>query len=342
MTSAAAAEDGGRGFPRVTLLATGGTIAGAAAARSRSGYDPGRIAGADLLAAAPGIEKAAALTVEQVSSIGSQDMHDAVWFTLARRIKAIFDADAADGIVISHGTDTLEETAFFLALTIPRRRPVVLTGAMRPPSAISADGPANLLHAVQVAASLSARDRGVMAVMNETIHDPRHVFKTHTTAVNAFASINSGPLGCVNAAGVRFYQPPVQNAKTGPRFRLPRRPPLPRVVIIYAHAGMDAGLVEAAVGGGARGIVLAGAGNGNAAAAVLDALAAAARRDILVVRAARIPGGCVSRNVEVDDDRRGFVAALYLSPVKARILSQLLLANGISEPGRVQAEFDAE
>ncbi len=335
MTRAAA----GRGLPRVTVLTTGGTIAGAAAARSRGGYDAGKISGAALLAAASGIEKAAALTVEQASNIGSQDMHDALWFQLARRIDEIFAADSADGIVITHGTDTLEETAFFLELTLQARHPVVLTGAMRPPAAVSADGPANLLHAVQVAASPAARGRGVMVVMHATIHAPRHVTKMHTTAVNAFESPNAGPLGCV-ADNVRFLQPPASVQR--PRCRLPAQAPLPRVEIIYAHAGMDAGLVEAAAGGGARGIVLAGAGNGNAAAAVLDALAAAARRGLLVVRAARIPGGCVSRNVEVDDDRRGFVAALDLSPAKARILSQLLLANGISEPGRVQAAFAAE
>ncbi len=179
-----------------------------------------------------------------------------------------------------------------------------------------------------------------MAVMNETIHSPRHVVKAHTTAVNAFVSMNAGALGCVNAAGVRFYQPPARKVNTRPRFQLPDRPPLPAVAVIYAHAGMDAGVVEAAAAGGARGIVLAGAGNGNASAAVLDALAAAARRGLLVVRAARMPEGCVNRNVEVDDDRLGFVAALDLPPSKARILAQLLIASGISKPGRAQAAFE--
>ncbi|MGI6087447.1 MAG: asparaginase [Kiritimatiellia bacterium] len=330
----------GKTLPRVTLLTTGGTIAGAPASRAPGGYDAGKIAGADLLAAAPGITQIAELTVEQIANIGSQDMHDAIWFKLARRIDAIFAKDATDGIVITHGTDTLEETAFFLELTLATRRPVVLTGAMLPPHVASADGPANLLHAVQVAAYPNAQGHGVMAVMNETIFAPRYVVKTHTSAINAFASINAGPLGCVNASGVQFHQQPLHGSQSaGARFCLPDSPPLPAVAIIYAHAGMDSGLIEAALNGGAQGIVLAGVGNGNAANAAQDALTTAARRGILVVRATRMPGGCVNRNVETDDDKRGFVVALDLPPAKARILAQLLLANDIRDPRQVQTEF---
>lgn len=342
-TVAAAGADlsmaaGGREQPRVTVLTTGGTIAGAAAARSPGGYDAGKISGEQLIAAAPGIEKAAALTVEQVSNIGSQDMHDAVWFKLARRIDEIFAADAADGIVITHGTDTMEETAFFLEQTLACGRPVVLTGAMRPAAAIAADGPANLYQAVQVAACPAARGRGVLVVMHATIHAPRHVTKMNTTALNAFAAPNTGPLGFVEGQVLFFHPPaPVQC----PRFRLPGQAPLPRVDIVYAHAGMGAEQIAAALAGGARGIVLAGVGNGNAAAAALDALAGASGRGVLVVRASRTPGGFTGRNIEADDDRRGFVAALDLNPAKARVLAQLLIANGITEPGRAQTAFEA-
>ena len=327
----------GRELPRVTVLTTGGTIAGAAAKRSQAGYDAGKFSGEQLIAAAPGIEKAAALTVEHVSNIGSQDMHDAVWFKLARRIDEIFAADAADGMVITHGTDTMEETAFFLEQTLPHSRPVVLTGAMRPADAIAADGPANFCQAVRVAASPAARDRGVLVVMHATIHAPRHVTKMHTAAINAFESPNTGPLGLVEDQAL-FFHPPSPAPR--PRFRLPGQAPLPMVEIIYAHAGMGAEQIAAALAGGARGIVLAGVGNGNAAAAALDELAAATGRGVLVVRASRAPGGFTKRNIEVDDDRRGFVAALDLNPAKARILAQLLIANGITDPGRAQAAFE--
>jgi L-asparaginase len=326
-------------LPRVIVLATGGTIAGRADARSVLGYNAGGMTGQQLVAGVPGLDELAAVRVEQIANVGSQDISEAIWLRLATRIRQIIGHDEADGIVITHGTDTLEETAYFLYLVLPLDKAVVLTGAMWPSDAPDADGPANLRAAIQIAASPQSRGRGVLVVINGAIHDPRRVTKTHTTAVQAFESSAAGPLGAVDSAVPRYFAS--APATHGAPFELPQTAPLPRVVIIYAHAGMGAASIYHAVQDGARGIVLAGLGNGNAPQAVLAALARAVRQGVVVVRASRVPAGRVSRNVEVDDDSSGFVAAGYLNPQKARILLQLLMANGVTAPDAVQQAFDS-
>jgi L-asparaginase len=324
-------------LPRIIVLATGGTIAGQATATSAIGYASGKVSGADLVAAVPGMDKLATISAEQISSIGSQDMNDKVWFDLAHRITEIFAKDQADGVVITHGTDTMEETAFFLSNVISGDKPVVLVGSMRPSTAVSADGPGNLYEAVQVASSPQARGRGVLVVLNDTIHDARLVQKTNTTSVQTFLSPNGGPAGYVDPASIRFEHP----ASSGTRhvYALPATAMLPRVEIVYAHANMDAAQIEDAVKRGAKGIVLAGVGDGNGSQSAIDALANAAKQGVVVVRASRVGSGFVNRNVEVDDDKLGLVAALDLNPQKARVLAQLLIANGTTDPKQVQAAF---
>jgi L-asparaginase len=325
------------GLPHITVLTTGGTIAGQASGGSAIGYHSAKLSGADLIAAVPGLDKLAVLSVEKISQIGSQDMNDKVWFDLAKRIKKLFDNNEADGVVITHGTDTMEETAFFLSLVLSPDKPVVLVGSMRPSTAVSADGPANLYEAVEVAASHKARGRGVMVVLNDMIHAPRAVTKTNTTSVQTFVSPNSGPEGYVDPASIHFTSP-VAAAAHAP-YALPPAPPLPRVDIIYAHANMDATLIDDAVRGGSKGIVLAGVGDGNASQAAIDALANAVKQGVVVVRASRTGSGFVNRNVEVDDDKLGFVVSLDLNPQKARVLCQLLIANGVTKPHDVQDAF---
>ena len=325
-------------LPRVLVLATGGTIAGQATTTSAIGYAAGKVTGADLVAAVPGIDKLATISAEQISSIGSQDMNDRVWFDLARRISEIFAKNEADGVVITHGTDTMEETAFFLSNVISADKPVVLVGSMRPSTAISADGPANLYEAVEVAASPKSRGRGVLVVLNDTIHDARLVQKTNTTTVQTFVSPNGGPVGYVDPAAVRFVTPAGTPRRT---FALPASAPLPRVDIVYAHANMDAAQIEDAVKGGAKGIVLAGVGDGNGSQAAIEALSKAAKQGVVAVRASRVGSGYVNRNVEVDDDKLGLVASLDLNPQKARILVQLLIANGTTDAKQVQDAFTA-
>ncbi|WP_218025190.1 asparaginase [Nocardia jejuensis] len=324
-------------LPRITILATGGTIAGKANANSAVGYTAGQATAQDLIDAVPGLDKIATLQAVQISNIGSQDMNDQVWLDLAHKIDEIFAGDQADGVVVTHGTDTIEETAFFLDHVVASDKPVVLVGSMRPSTALSADGPANLRSAVQVAADSQARGRGTMVVLNDTIHGAKDVTKSNTTSVQTFTSPNSGPIGHVDAAAVQFAGP----ATTQPRltFPVPGKAPLPHVDIVYSHAGMDATQVDDALGHGALGIVLAGVGDGNTAKPVVDALSAAAKRGVLVVRSSRVGSGSVVRNAELNDDELGTVSALGLNPAKSRILLQLLLSDGITDVAKVQQAF---
>lgn len=325
-------------LPRVTILATGGTIAGKATAGSGVEYTAGQASAQDLIAAVPGIEKIATLQTESISNIGSQDMSEEIWLTLARRINQLFADNATDGVVITHGTDTIEETAFFLDNVVGTDKPVVLVGAMRPSTALSADGPANLRAAVTVAAAPAARGRGALVVLNDTIHGARDVTKTNTSSIQTFVSPNTGPEGSVSGDTVRFVEAPAAHQR--PRFPVPDGSSLPRVDIVYSHAGMRPDQVNDAVEHGAKGIVLAGVGDGNTAKAVLDALAKA-NDDRVVVRSTRVGSGEVVRNAEVNDDELGFVTSADLNPAKARVLLQLLLSANITDPLRVQQEFNA-
>lgn len=321
-------------LPCIAVLATGGTIAGAADPRSEGGYNAGALSAETLLSAVPGMDRQARIAAEQVAAIGSQDMNEAVWQALVARITTLqAQADVA-GIVITHGTDTMEETALLLDLATRGEKPVVMVGAMRPATAVGAEGPRNLQAALQVALAPQARGRGVMVVLNDAIHGARDVTKTSTTAVETFRSLNTGPAGAAIFDSVTFFRPPEA------RLHLPLPAnPLPRVEIVYAYAGADGRPVEAAVAAGAQGIVLAGVGDGNAPAAMMDALAAAARAGVAIVRASRTASGPVVRNIEVDDDRLGFVASGYHAPAKARVLLQLLLANGHRDVTVLQAVF---
>jgi L-asparaginase len=253
-------------------------------------------------------------------------MGEKVWRRLAARAQAALGDPSVDGIVITHGTDTMEETAYYLNLVLRGSKPVVLVGAMRPADAMSADGPMNLFNAVAAAASPGAAGRGVLVVANDEIHFAREVTKTSTTQVGTFRSMHRGLAGLVSSGRIHFYGAPVRRHTAGSELSAPLRRPLPRVDIVYAHAGMGRELIDASVRSGARGVVVAGMGNGNLGAEALKAAAAAARSGVAVVRASRTGGGIVERNIEVDDDRHGFIAADELNPQKARILLMLGLA----------------
>lgn len=323
--------------PHIVVLTTGGTIAGQRDARSPIGYNSAQLDASQLIRSVPGLDTLARMSAEPVAAIGSQDMTDAVWMALAARITSLLADDAVDGIVVTHGTDTMEETAFFLDLVLPHAKPVVLVGAMRPASALSADGPANLYDAVRVAASAAARNRGVLVVMNGTIHGARDVEKSHATALETFRSPNYGPMGYVDAANVRFSTE--VPAPRPARYSRGGTAELPRVDIVFAHAQMDGADIRDAVARGARGLVLAGVGAGNCSKAAIRAFEEAAVRGVVVVRASRTGAGFVDRNVEIDDDRLGFVAALDLTPQKARVFLQLLITNGITDAAAVQRAF---
>jgi len=312
-------------LPHIVVLATGGTIAGAAASDVQAGYTSGQVGVEQLLAAVPQAKKLATLSGEQVANIGSQDMNDEVWFKLARRVNEILAKPEVDGIVITHGTDTIEETGYFLNLVVKSRKPVVMTAAMRPSTALSADGPLNFFNAVAVAASKDAAAKGVLVVVNDWIHGASSLTKTSTTAVQTFMSPLRGLVGTVAYGEIEFFHGAVGKNTVDSEFSLDGVTSLPRVDIIMAHENMDGKMIDAAVAAGAKGVVIAGVGNGNMTKEGLDALAANAKKGIICVRSSRVVTGRVGRNVEVDDDKLGLIASDDLNPQKARVLLRLAL-----------------
>ncbi|MGH9867400.1 MAG: type II asparaginase [Candidatus Polarisedimenticolia bacterium] len=326
-------------LPTVVVLATGGTIAGAAASDVQAGYTSGQVGVEQLLAAVPQAKKLANLRGEQISNIGSQDMNDEVWLKLARRIDELVAMPDIAGIVITHGTDTIEETAYFLNLVIKTRKPIVLTAAMRPSTALSADGPLNFYNAVAVAANKDAAGRGVLVVVNDWIHGASSLTKTSTTAVQTFLSPVRGLIGTVAYGDAEFYRGPVGKSTYESEFSIDSITTLPRVDIVMAYENMDGALIDAAAAAGAKGIVVAGVGNGNMTKPALDALTAQAKKGIVCVRSSRVATGLVGRNVEVDDDKLGLVASLGLNPQKARVLLRLALTK-TKDLKQVQRYFD--
>ena len=326
-------------LPTIVVLATGGTIAGAASSDVQSGYTSGQVGVDQLLAAVPQAYKLANLRGEQVSNIGSQDMNDAVWIKLGTRVNQILAEPDVTGVVITHGTDTIEETAFFLNLVVKSGKPVVLTASMRPSTALSADGPLNYYNAVGVAANSEAAKRGVMVVVNDWIHGASSLTKTSTTAVQTFMSPLSGLLGTVAYGVPEWYRGPVGKNTTTSDFTIDKNTVLPRVDVIMATENMDGALIDAAVAAGAKGLVIAGVGNGNMTKKALDALAAQAKKGIVCVRSSRVTTGQVGRNVEVNDDSLGFVASLGLNPQKARVLLRLALLR-TTDVKTIQRYFD--
>jgi L-asparaginase len=335
----AAATAARQALPNVVVLATGGTIAGAAASDVQAGYTSGQLGVDQLLAAVPQANELANLSGEQISNIGSQDMNDEVWLELATRINELLARSDVDAVVVTHGTDTIEETAYFLNLVVKSSKPVVLTAAMRPATALSADGPLNFYNAVAVAANTEAVDRGVLVVVNDWIHGASSLTKTSTTAVQTFLSPLWGLIGTVAYGQAEFYRGPVGLHTEQTAFAVDRTTVLPRVDIIMAYENMDGALIDAAVAAGAKGIVIAGVGNGNMTKAALDALARQARKGVVCVRSTRVATGRVGRDVEVDDDALGLVASLGLNPQKARVLLRLALTK-TSDVKEIQRYFD--
>jgi L-asparaginase len=305
--------------PRVTILAMGGTIAsfGASnAATTAYKLDPARN---PVLEAASGLADLANVTAEVVAHLPSHDISVAQVLGLARRIADLFARDAADGVVVSHGTDTLEETAYLLDLMLPHGMPVVLTGAMRPASALSADGPLNLFNAVRLSAHPEAARRGVLVCLNDRIGAARSIAKTHTSALDAFQAADAGFVGRITGERLEFFGGPLP---AGPQFPPGDSDEVPTVEIVVAHLGMTARALEAALDGGAAGVVIAGTGNGSVAEVLKPSLGRAREAGIPVVRASRVAGGMVSSNVV--DKEFGCIPAGPLSPQKARLL--LLMA----------------
>jgi L-asparaginase len=270
----AAAQPAPPARPLVWVLSTGGTISGrGAASTSLAEYESGALTGADLVAAVPEIADVADVRVEQIANVSSTDITLAHWLTLANRINAIFDADPnAAGVVITHGTNTLEETAYFLNLTVKHDRPVVLVGSMRPASAISADGPLNLLNAIRTAASRDAVGKGVLVVLNDEVNGARDVTKTNTYRVETFRAPELGLMGYVDADTVAFYRGSLKRHTARSEFDVAGLTDLPAVDIVYSYVQPSTAMAAALVAAGVQGIVFAGTGAGLISARERDAL----------------------------------------------------------------------
>src|SRR5580765_1658763 len=222
-------------LPRVIILATGGTIAGAGASADRAGYTAGKIPIDDLIGGIPSVKKIASITGEQIASVGSQDMTIEIWKKLAVRINEIAKNKEAEGIVVTHGTDTQEETAYFLDLALTTDIPIVLTGSMRPATAISADGPKNLYDAITIAINPKSKGRGVLVSFNEGIFDARDVMKLSTTKTNAFGSPNTGPVGQAYDGKVEYYLRSEREVKPANPIVITADTKFPRVDIVYMY-----------------------------------------------------------------------------------------------------------
>jgi L-asparaginase len=318
-----AAPPAGGDLPRVRLLATGGTIAGGAG---------GPLTAAELARAVPELAKVAALSVEDFVNIGSSRMTPEIQLRLARRVAELMGSDPGlAGVVITHGTDSLEETAFFLDLAVSGARPVVFAAAQRPPREPDSDGPRNLLNAVRVAAAPAARGKGVLVTLNGEIHAAREVRKTHAIALDAFRSPDGGPLGYVDGTRVLMLREPLR------RLTLGVESVEPRVELLTLAAGGDGRLVNAAVDSGAQGLVLEVFGRGNVPPAVLEAVRRARERQVVVVYTTRTRGG----RVEVDPESRrlGVVGGEDLDGLKARMLLIAVLGR-TRDPALIQSYFE--
>ncbi len=323
--------------PRVVILGTGGTIAAAAAASTNT-TDYALTHGIDaVLDAVPELQSFARVSAEQVVNLASQEIDNATLLQLAQCINALSASDEVDGIVVTHGTDTMEETAYFLNLVIKTSKPVVVVGAMRPSTALSADGPLNLLNAVKVAASQHAIGKGVLMVLNDRIGAARYTVKSHTTAVNAFSAPQCGWIGTVVGVDVDFHALALRAHTINSQFDLTGITTLPTVDIVYGYQNAGSYLFDAAISAGARGIVYAATGNGTLSEAAKRGATAARAQGVVFVRSTRVGDGNVTpHRVDTELDT---VAANSLNPQKARILLSLALTL-TNDPRQVQTFFD--
>lgn len=320
---------------RLTVLATGGTIAGIAGNAIAQDYRAGEIGIEDYLERVGGLGLEAELSGRQIANIDSADIGPQVWNPLHRAtMEALNDPDCS-GVIVTHGTDTLEETAFLLDLTLPSTKPVVVVGAMRPADAVGYDGLRNFANAVRVACDANAAGRGTLVVMGDRVFAARDVRKVRTRGSEAFRGFPRESIALVTPGTLEWFGAPWGDRKEA---RFAWCDDLPEVAVVYVHAGQDASAVKCQLGENIRGVVVAGVGEGNMPEPVRQALIQVAAAGVAVVRASRADEGLVDR--EPEDDANGFVAARALNPQKARILLQLLLASGETNPAAVQRAFD--
>jgi glutamin-(asparagin-)ase len=314
---------------QVVVLATGGTIAGAGADAANSAtYQAAKVPVDKLLAGLPEIGKVADVKGEQVFQIASESFTNDNLMILGRRVSALVKDKNVNGIVITHGTDTLEETAFFLNLVIRSEKPIVLVGSMRPGTALSADGALNLLNAVTVAANPQAAGRGVMVVMNDEILAARDVAKAINIKTNAFVS-QWGALGMIVEGKSYWFRKVDKKHTLTSEFNIDQIKELAPVEIAYSYGNVSKTAYEAFAASGARAIIHAGTGNGSVANRMVPVLQELQNKGVQIIRSSRVAGGFVLRNAEQPDDKYGWVVAHDLNPQKARLLAAVALASGM-------------
>jgi L-asparaginase len=326
---------------RVAVILTGGTIDSLGLDRlDQAWYFEAnrRLEQGELLARIPELDRIARVAEVPFRRLPSHALQPEDWIALGGAIQDQFDAGGVDGVVVTHGTNTLEETAYFLTLTLKTDRPVVLVGSMRPASGVSADGDLNLLNAVRVAADPSSRGRGALVLLNDTIHAARDVTKTATFRVHTFQGRDLGPMGYADPDGqVVYYHSPERRHTLLSEFHIRRITELPRVDVVVSYVGGDGALIDAAVAAGAQGLVSAGTGGGRPTPLEDEALDRAARAGVVVCQSSRVGSGRVVRAPSLA--ARGLVAADNLVPWKARILLALALTH-TRDPDTIQVIFD--
>ena len=321
--ASAAAHAQSTPLPGVTIYATGGTIAGSSASsRDTTNYAPGQLGVQTLIDAVPAIRDVARVSGEQIANVRSSDVDSKVLLHLARTINAKLAEPGTHGVVVTHGTDTLAESAFFLDLTVKSPKPVVVVGAMRPATAISADGPMNLLQAVTLAASKEAEGRGTLVTLNDRIASAFYTIKTHSSAVDTFKAAEQGYLGAFAGAKPRFWYEPARPTDK-PFFDVGGLQELPKVEILYGYQDQDTSLLDAAIKNGARGIVIDASGNGSLNTTLSNREQELDKQGFPVIVATRTNSGFVTTRTE------GIGSGAY-SASKARWLLTLALAKGDS------------
>ncbi|MCU4118278.1 asparaginase [Variovorax sp. N23] len=327
LLAAAAVAHAQAALPNVVILATGGTIAGAGASAVNSAtYAAAKVGVEKLIAGLPELSAIANVKGEQVFQVASESMTNDNLMTLAKRVSALSKQSDVDGIVITHGTDTLEETAYFLTLTVHTAKPIVVVGSMRPGTALSADGALNLYDAVSVAGSKDAVGKGVLVTMNDNIDSGRDVSKSINIKTSAFSS-QWGPLGMVVEGRNYWFRAPVKRHTMNSEFDIDSITALPNVGIAMGYEGVEPTAIEALGKSGVKALVHAGTGNGSVANRIVPYLQKVRADGAIVIRSARVPDGFVLRNAEQPDDKYDWVVAHDLRPQKARILAMVALTK---------------
>ncbi|MDQ3059419.1 MAG: asparaginase [Pseudomonadota bacterium] len=313
--------------PNIVVLATGGTIAGAGASALNSAtYAAAKVPVDKLLAGLPELANVANVKGEQVFQIASESFTNAQLMTLGKRVSALVKQADVDGVVITHGTDTLEETAYFLNLVVHTDKPIVVVGSMRPGTALSADGTLNLLGAVSVAASKDASGKGVLVTMNDTIQSGRDAVKSVNIKVESFRS-QWGALGMVVEGKNYWFRAPVKRHTAQSEFNIDSIAELAPVDIIYSYGNVPRTGFDALAKSGIKAVIHGGTGNGSVADRIVPALQDMRSAGIQVIRSSRVPEGFVLRNAEQPDDKYDWVVAHDLNPQKARILAAVALTK---------------